>query len=98
MYVCTYVRVGHTWECQLFPVLDSLQVFHTHKKKECQFAVSLRNVNLRSRPGRISDTTCITRRRRYAFFGEEDGVDSAAGRLQRTYLAESSAEASAERS
>ena len=56
----------------------------------------LRNVNLRSRPGRISDTMCITRRRDYIFLVTEDGEDSAAGPLPRTYLAESSAEASAE--
>ena len=59
--------------------------------------VVLRNVNLRSRPGRISDTTCITRRRD-DILATEEGEDSAAGPLQRMYLAESGAEASAERS
>ena len=58
------------------------------------FAVALRNVNLRSRPGRISDTTCIRRH----FLVTEDGDDSSAGSLQCMYLVESSAEASAERS
>ena len=60
--------------------------------------VTLRNVNLRSRPGRISDTTCITRRRRDDVFGDGGREDSAAGPSQRTYLAESSAEANTERS
>ena len=60
--------------------------------------VPLRNVNLRSRPGRISDTTCITRRRRDDVFGDGGREDSAAGPSQHTYLAESSAEASTERS
>ena len=70
-------------------------------------SVTLRNVNSRqhlgmsiwgrwSRPGRILNTTCITRWRRDDFFGDEDEDDSAAGPLQRTYLVASSAEASAE--
>ena len=70
-------------------------------------SVTLRNVNLRqrlgmsvwgrwSRPGKMLDTTCITRWHRDDFFGDEDGENSAAGPLQCTYLAESSAEASAE--
>ena len=61
-------------------------------------SVTLRNVNLRSRPGRISDPTYITQRWDDVFWATEDREDSAAGPSQRTYLAESSAEASAERS
>ena len=63
-----------------------------------QFAVSLRNGNLKSCPGRISDTTCITQWDDVFFFATEDGEDSTVAPLQRMYLAESSAEASAERS
>ena len=61
--------------------------------------VSFRNVNLRSRPGRqdigyhVHYTTTSGR-----FLATEDGEDSAAGLSQRTYLAESSAEVSAEHS
>ena len=44
----------------------------------------------------ISDTTCITQRRRS--LRQEDWEDSAIGPSQCTYLAESSAEARAERS
>ena len=42
-------------------------------------SVTLRNVNLRPRPGRISDTTCITRRRWDDVFGDGGREDSAAG-------------------
>ena len=59
--------------------------------------VVLRNVNLRSRPGRIADTTCITRCQD-DILATEDEEDSAAGPSQHTYLAESGAEVSAERS
>ena len=44
-------------------------------------SVTLRNVNLRSPPGRMSDT-CITRR----FLATEDGEDNMAGPLQHMYL------------
>ena len=54
---------------------------------------------MRLRPGRIPDTTCIsTRRHRDDVFGDGGRENSAAGPSQRTYLAESSAEANAERS
>ena len=82
-------------------------------------SVTLRNINLqyrlgmnlRSRLGRISDTTCIVWTGSKTipralhddvgtrfFLATEDGAgeDSAAGPLQHTYLTESSAEASAE--
>ena len=59
-------------------------------------SVTLRNVNLRSHPGRISVSYMTTSGRR--FLATKDGEDSAVGPSQRTYLAESSAEASAERS
>ena len=62
----------------------------------CTCRSTLRLVNLRSRPGWISDTTCITRRRDDDFLATEGGEDSAAGPSQCTHLAESSAEASAE--
>ena len=55
--------------------------------------VALRNVNLRSRPGRMHYTTSGLR-----FLATEEGEDSAAGPLQCMYLAESGAEASAEHS
>ena len=72
-------------------------------------AVALSNVNLRSGPGRIRYRIpralhdVGTSRPGYTsghagrrFLATEDGEDSAAGSSQRTYLAKSSAEASAE--
>ena len=61
-------------------------------------SVTLSIVHLRSRPGKISDPMCITQRWDDVFRAMEDREDSTAGPLQHMYLAESSAEASAERS
>ena len=55
--------------------------------------VALRNVNLRSRPGRYHVHYTMSGRR---FLATEDRKDSAAGPLQRMYSMESSAEASAQ--
>ena len=63
-------------------------------------SVTLRNVTLRSRQGRILATIHVhyTTSGRHLFLAMEDGEDSVAGPLQHTHLAESSAELSAEHS